>query len=247
MSFYVKGARFPLKTGASMGKGFAALGDSMAKVGDKMKKLELINKKDKALKSKELAVVSSLRKTNPSLLESYSDEEVLALSNGSFLGNLIKTKDEAKAKRDIVSAMRLKHPKTTKDMSDDQIFQYTQNAGNAMKYLKESGTKYKKVDSIVDKDNNRFLVYDTGEVDDTGAPVIKKILVGTQKDWQAPASPKSDSKNLDIINKKALEKAKEIRLRREKKDENRSTSLGNFSLKTDLDKKDIDAYFELNK
>ncbi len=197
MSGYVHNKKFSNDSGRARGsedgygKAFAALGTAVRDFSND--KIIAQEKKDTKLdiETKEKNQVASLKKLygrDGGILEGWTDDEVKGLGNGSSLNNAIATKNQAGAKRNFVAAYRIKHPKFSGDLNDNELYSYIKSAGQ----------------SVVNPDNGKVIDVHTSPDGSRYASVrqsdgtIKKEYLGKAKtDWNKPKS--SSKKNKEVV------------------------------------------------
>ena len=118
-----------------------------------------------------------------------------------------KQKEELN-KQSIISGMRKMHPKTTKDLKDEEIYVLA----NKINDVHEDPTNRKMTDVFTAANGDRVGVYDTGKVDKNGKRVYENVSFGKAKDWNSPRGGKKSSTNSEeplTGEEQALKRAKE--------------------------------------
>ncbi|MCK5111057.1 MAG: hypothetical protein KAQ94_06005 [Arcobacteraceae bacterium] len=91
-----------------------------------------------------------------------------------------KKDKDAQTKTSIISGMKKLHPKTTKDLSDDEVFVLA----NKINDVHEDKTKRKMVDVFTAKNGDRVGVYDTGTDGTDGKRIYENVSFGKVRDWK---------------------------------------------------------------
>lgn len=113
-----------VKPASGVASAGVAIGNTMAKFGNLMEKKEQ--------KSNEVGALKKLYGQKGGVLDGWSDEEIQGLANGSALQTAIKSQDEQTAKKNLIAGYRIKHPKFSQGLDDNQLYEYVKFAGQSV-------------------------------------------------------------------------------------------------------------------
>jgi len=86
-----------------------------------------------------------------------------------------------KDKKALVSGFKKIHPKTTANLTDEEIYLL----GDKINSMHNDKTPMKFKDSFTDEDGNKIGVFYDGSIDDKGNPAYKNVVMGKAKDYQS--------------------------------------------------------------
>ncbi len=115
----------------------------------------------------------------------------------------LKSNTESKNKMASISGMRKIHPKTTKDMSDDEVYAMM----NKIDTVHNDKSSWKYYNSSTMSDGHKVAWFYNGKTDKNGEPITKRIDLGIAKDY-SKSKNKEEEEVFDPMGKDYLDPKK---------------------------------------
>ena len=160
---------------SAIGKAGKAMGDTMMQLGN-IKQNKTNRDKNNANNDTKM----NLEKDKFSL-----EKKKVDLNQESKKSKQTQDANDRSAK---ISAFRKMHPKTTADLTDDEIYQL----GDSINKIDSDASAMKFKDSFVAENGHRIGIFSTGKMGKDNKPIYERVDFGKVKDYNKSKDPSDD-------------------------------------------------------
>lgn len=114
-----------------------------------------------------------------------------------------------KDKKALVSGFKKIHPKTTANLTDEEIYLL----GDKINSMHNDKTPMKFKDSYTDDKGNKIAMFYDGSVDEKNNPIYKKVILGKAKDYQSGKKDDTDE-TFEETSKRTLKEFNAMKLKK---------------------------------